>query len=92
MSVIEAPADINPQADRDVWRRSYVSSALLLLVWIYRAAVSPFLGPCCRYTPSCSAYASEAITRYGAARGLWMGLRRVLRCHPFHSGGWDPVP
>ncbi len=92
MSVIDARAAVHPQAGRDVRRRSYASSALLLVVWIYRAAVSPFLGPCCRYTPSCSAYAAEAIARYGAVRGLWIGLRRVLRCHPLHAGGWDPVP
>ncbi len=68
------------------------SSILLRLVWIYRATVSPLLGPCCRFTPSCSTYTAEAITRYGATRGVWMGLRRLLRCHPFHGGGWDPVP
>ena len=65
--------------------------ALGLLLAAYRAVVSPWLGPCCRFAPSCSAYASEAIARYGAARGSWMALKRLLRCHPFHPGGWDPV-
>ena len=57
----------------------------------YHAAVSPFLGPCCRFAPSCSAYASEAVARFGILRGGWMAMKRVLRCHPFHPGGWDPV-
>jgi len=57
----------------------------------YRAAVSPWLGPCCRFAPSCSAYAGEAIQRFGVRRGGWMAVKRVLRCHPFHPGGWDPV-
>ena len=62
-----------------------------LLLSGYRAVVSPFLGPCCRFVPSCSSYASEAVGRFGVRRGSWMALKRVLRCHPFHSGGWDPV-
>jgi uncharacterized protein len=68
-----------------------VSMVLVAALWSYRTAVSPFLGPCCRFAPSCSVYASQAINRHGAARGTWMALKRVLRCHPFHSGGWDPV-
>jgi len=66
-----------------------------LLIWIvraYRAAVGPLLGPRCRFTPSCSAYALEALTTHGAARGGWLTLRRLARCHPFHRGGVDPVP
>ena len=65
---------------------------LLLLIQFYRAAVSPLTLPTCRYHPTCSAYAMEAIERYGARRGGWMALRRILRCHPFHPGGYDPVP
>ena len=61
-------------------------------IHLYRAAVSPFLGSTCRYTPSCSHYTETAIRRFGPARGTWMGLRRILRCHPFHPGGYDPVP
>jgi len=61
------------------------------LIWLYQAAMSPFLGPCCRFAPTCSAYADEALHRHGTLRGSWMALRRVLRCHPFHPGGWDPV-
>ena len=62
------------------------------LIHLYRAAVSPFLGATCRYTPSCSHYTETAVRRFGVARGSWLGLRRILRCHPFHPGGYDPVP
>ena len=65
---------------------------LLLLVRFYRSCISPLLPPSCRYYPTCSAYAMEAIERYGARRGGWMALRRILRCHPCHKGGYDPVP
>jgi len=59
---------------------------------VYRAAISPLLLPSCRFYPSCSAYALQAIARFGAARGSWLALKRVLRCHPLQPGGYDPVP
>lgn len=62
------------------------------LIRIYRAAISPWLGPRCRFFPSCSCYAEEAIARHGLLRGLGLGARRILRCHPFAEGGLDPVP
>ena len=65
---------------------------LLILIRFYRRAISPGLPPSCRFTPTCSAYAEEAVTRYGAARGGWLALRRLLRCHPFGGSGYDPVP
>jgi putative membrane protein insertion efficiency factor len=65
---------------------------LLLLVEAYRALLAPLLGGHCRYWPSCSAYAEEAILKHGARRGSRLALGRILRCHPFHPGGIDPVP
>ncbi|HVG32386.1 MAG TPA: membrane protein insertion efficiency factor YidD [Pyrinomonadaceae bacterium] len=64
---------------------------LVTLLKFYKAAVSPLLPPSCRFVPTCSEYAREAIERHGAVRGTWMGTRRLLRCHPFHPGGYDPV-
>ena len=61
-------------------------------IGVYRRYVSPMTPPSCRFFPSCSAYGAEAIERWGAARGSWLLLRRLLRCHPFCRGGWDPVP
>jgi len=58
----------------------------------YKRAISPWLPSACRFEPTCSIYAREAIERYGLARGLALALRRLLRCQPFHSGGFDPVP
>ena len=65
---------------------------LLALVRFYRRAISPFRPPCCRYPPTCSQYALESIEKYGALKGGWMAFRRILRCNPFHKGGYDPVP
>jgi uncharacterized protein len=58
----------------------------------YQLAISPMLGPRCRFYPSCSCYTHTAIERFGVRRGFWLGLRRLLRCHPFAEGGYDPVP
>lgn len=66
--------------------------SLLGLITVYRYTLSPFLGQRCRFHPSCSVYAAEAITKYGALRGSWLAAKRVCRCHPFHPGGHDPVP
>jgi uncharacterized protein len=65
---------------------------LIALLTGYRRYVSPLLGPRCRFYPSCSAYALEAVQVHGALRGSWLAMRRLSRCHPFHSGGLDPVP
>jgi hypothetical protein len=59
---------------------------------IYQGLVSPLLPPACRFAPSCSEYARLAVVEHGAARGLWLAIARVSRCHPFHPGGWDPPP
>lgn len=66
--------------------------SLVVLVHAYRLLLGPILGGSCRFTPSCSSYAIEALERHGAVRGTWLSLRRVLRCHPFHRAGYDPVP
>ena len=58
---------------------------------LYKVTVSPLLPSTCRYYPSCSQYTSQAVEKYGVARGLWMGVKRLSRCHPFHAGGLDPV-
>jgi putative membrane protein insertion efficiency factor len=68
-----------------------VRGLLVALLRFYKAAVSPLLPPSCRFVPTCSEYAMEAVEKYGALRGGWMGVRRLLRCHPFHPGGFDPV-
>ena len=65
---------------------------MLALVRFYRAVISPYRAPCCIYTPTCSQYALEAIEKYGAWKGGYLALRRLLRCNPFHKGGYDPVP
>jgi putative membrane protein insertion efficiency factor len=65
---------------------------LVLLVKLYRWLLSPVLPPSCRFYPSCSAYALTALERHGAARGTYLTVKRILRCHPFHPGGVDPVP
>ena len=65
---------------------------LIALVRGYQLLISPVLGNNCRYMPSCSAYTIEAMEKWGPGRGLWMGIRRVGRCHPWHEGGYDPVP
>jgi uncharacterized protein len=69
-----------------------VTALLVLFVRIYRAMISVVLPRACRFEPSCSVYAEEALTRHGALSGLGLALRRILRCHPFHPGGYDPVP
>lgn len=72
--------------------RPWPALALLSLIRAYQLFLSPLLPTCCRFTPSCSHYAMEAVQRHGFWRGAWLSMRRLARCHPFHPGGWDPVP
>jgi putative membrane protein insertion efficiency factor len=73
-------------------RPNPVTWVLMLLVSAYRRFVSPLLGPTCRFEPTCSTYSLEALRVHGALRGTWLTVRRLARCHPFHPGGYDPVP
>ncbi len=66
--------------------------AALAMLRLYKAAISPYMPGMCKYEPSCSAYAGQAIERHGAVRGSWMAVRRLARCHPWRKGGYDPVP
>jgi putative membrane protein insertion efficiency factor len=65
---------------------------LLILIKFYQFFISPLTGPNCRFYPTCSVYAVEAVQKYGSLRGSWLAAKRILRCHPFHAGGFDPVP
>ncbi len=69
-----------------------MKTVLIALLRFYRYAISPMLGRNCRFHPTCSEYAIEAVQRHGALRGSWLAARRVGRCHPFNPGGYDPVP
>jgi len=69
-----------------------IARLLLLLIQVYRWTLSPLLGRCCRFEPSCSLYTAACIERFGARGGAWLGLKRLLRCHPWHEGGYDPPP
>jgi len=66
--------------------------SVLLLLRIYRLCLSPLLGNRCRFYPSCSHYCTDAVKRFGVIRGMWLGMVRICKCHPFHPGGVDPVP
>ena len=72
--------------------RWLLSTLMLALIAFYRTCISPLTPPACRYTPTCSQYAQEAIRKYGPFRGGWLALKRILRCHPWGGSGYDPVP
>ena len=71
---------------------SVVARLFVLLIRGYQVTLSPLLPSACRYQPTCSQYTLEAVERHGAFRGAWLGSKRIARCHPFHPGGYDPVP
>ena len=70
----------------------FFQKLFLLMIRFYQAAISPHLGKNCRFTPTCSQYAYIAITRFGPIKGTYLAIKRLLKCHPFHAGGYDPVP
>lgn len=72
--------------------RSLLQKSLIFLLQVYRYLISPLIGQYCRFYPSCSQYAQIAIKRFGSCKGSYMTVRRLLRCHPWHTGGYDPVP
>ncbi|MBC7316259.1 MAG: membrane protein insertion efficiency factor YidD [Chloroflexi bacterium] len=77
------------------WRsnaQNMLRQAVLQGLRFYKRAISPMFPPSCRYVPTCSEYMYDAVAKYGVAKGVWMGLKRLSRCHPFHPGGYDPVP
>jgi len=69
-----------------------VKKIFIKMIRGYQRYISPMTGPHCRYTPTCSQYAIEALEKYGVVKGLWLSVRRILRCHPWAEGGYDPVP
>jgi len=75
-----------------VWLALIPRNVCVAILVVYRAVISPLYGDVCRYYPSCSRYAMEAIQQHGAVRGIWFGARRILRCHPWAAGGVDDIP
>lgn len=73
------------------WEKYNMKTLFLLIIRFYRKVISPLKPPCCRFYPTCSAYALEAILKHGALRGGFLAFKRILKCHPFHPGGYDPV-
>lgn len=89
MSAVAKPAAADDASEA---HRSLPARGCTALIRFYQRYLSPLKPPCCIYTPSCSQYAVEAIAKYGALKGGWLAVKRICRCHPFHSGGYDPVP
>lgn len=73
-------------------KRKLIKKFFIFLLNFYQKKISPLKKPCCRFTPTCSTYAIEAIEKHGALKGLYLSIKRILRCHPFCKGGYDPVP
>lgn len=69
-----------------------IKNLIIALIDFYRLCISPFTAPTCRFYPTCSQYARESLIEHGVLKGLYLSLKRILKCHPFHSGGFDPVP
>lgn len=93
MSRRQSFSDDTPASIKLIFNSSFMLKTLLILpIRFYRACISPMFPPVCRYTPTCSQYAIEAITKHGALRGSWLAIKRIARCHPWGGSGYDPVP
>ena len=86
------PGRFEPRSDGERGLRAVPRRVVIWLIRFYRAVLSPLHPACCRFRPTCSQYALEAVRKYGALKGSWLAFRRILRCNPFHEGGYDPVP
>ena len=90
------PIMVNSMKDTCITLLNLIKRGVTFVLWLvirfYQIAISPLKPGCCRYYPTCSTYTLQAIEKYGPLKGSWMGLKRILRCHPFHKGGYDPVP
>lgn len=85
--------DIRPETGRNAgWARKIAVWTLCIPIVFYQRCISPVTPPACRFTPTCSEYARQAIVRHGPLKGLWLAVRRILRCHPWGGSGYDPVP
>ncbi|MBQ9523432.1 MAG: membrane protein insertion efficiency factor YidD [Paludibacteraceae bacterium] len=83
----------NQENSREVSKgKTILRKVFLLPVYFYRTCISPFTPPSCRFTPTCSQYMVEAVLKYGIFKGTWLGIKRILRCHPWGGSGYDPVP
>lgn len=69
-----------------------MKALLIAMIRFYQTFISPLHGPCCRFTPTCSEYALQALQKYGVLKGSWLAVKRICKCHPFHKGGYDPLP
>ena len=83
---------VGTRPERPSWLMTVLSFPFILLIRFYQLVISPWLGPKCRYTPTCSQYALEAFKKHGPFRGFWLALKRIGRCHPWGGHGYDPVP
>jgi putative membrane protein insertion efficiency factor len=81
-----------PKNDKPAWWKQALAFPFILLIRFYQLVISPWLGPKCRYTPTCSQYALEAFKKYGPFKGFWLSVKRISSCHPWGGHGYDPVP
>ena len=86
------PNDDNTPIDAGTPVLGFPRSIFVGMIRFYQRFISPLTPPSCRFHPTCSEYTRQAIVRHGVVRGIWLGIRRILKCHPFHPGGFDPVP